>query len=177
VDLSKRRIPHNINVIGKQNIMKIRSAMLSDAEKIYLTHKASIETLCAGHYSEQDIAKWIDILSPSIYENAINEKVMIIAEDGDDLLGLGILDAVNKEICAIYIHPISKGIGLGKRILLELENRAHEKGIDYLTLCSTTNALGFYEHHGYNKEGHTFHELPNGVKLECTQMRKTLNKN
>ena len=157
--------------------MKIRSAMLSDAEKIYLTHKASIVTLCAAHYSEQDIAEWIDILSPSLYENAINEKVMIIAEDGDDLLGLGILDAVNKEICAIYIHPSSKGIGLGKRILLELEHRAHEKGIDYLTLCSTTNALGFYEHHGYNKAGQTFHELPNGVKLECTQMRKTLNKN
>ena len=72
--------------------------MLSDIEKIYLTHKASIETLCAGHYSEQDITEWIDILLPSIYENAINEKVMIIAEDGDVLIGLGILDAVNKEI-------------------------------------------------------------------------------
>jgi len=157
--------------------MEIRPAKLSDSERVYHTHKASIETLCAGYYCEQDVTGWVDILSPAIYENAINEKTMIVAEDGDELLGLGILDTENKEICAIYIHPSSAGIGLGKRILLELEHRAHEKDIETLTLCSTANALGFYEHHGYKKEGQTFHELPNGVKLECTQMRKALKKN
>ena len=109
-----------------------------------------------------------------IYENAINEKTTIVAEDRGELLGFGILDADNKEICAIYIHPSSKRIGLGSRILLELERRAHEGDVDTLTLCSTTNALGFYEHHGYKKERRAFHELPNGVKLECTQMRKAI---
>ena len=150
--------------------------MLADAEKVYLTHKASIETICAGHYYDRDIAGWIDILSPSIYENAIKEKIMIVAEDGGELLGLGILDALNKEICAIYIHPISKGTGLGKKILLELEYRARQKGIGYLTLCSTTNALGFYEHHDYERDETSFHELPNGIKLDCVKMHKTLNK-
>ncbi len=164
--------------IGKTKIiMEIRLARLSDSEKIYFTHKASIVALCKGYYCEQDVIGWIDILSPGIYEDAINEKIMIVAEDGDKILGLGILDAENKEICAIYIHPNSTGIGLGKSILLELENRAHEKGVDVLTLCSTTNALGFYEYHGYKKEGPTFHELPNGIKLGCTKMHKTLNQN
>lgn len=151
--------------------------MLTDTEKIYLTHKASIESLCAGHYCEQDVSGWVDILSPSIYENAINEKTMIVAEDGDELLGLGILNTESKEISAIYIHPSSTGIGLGKRILFELELRAHEKGIDILTLCSTSNALGFYVHHGYKIGEQTFHELPNGIRLECTKMHKTLNQN
>jgi putative acetyltransferase len=157
-------------------MIKTRPATLADAEKICLTHKASIETLCAGHYCDQDIAGWIDILSPCIYRNAINEKIMIVAEDRGELLGLGILDAVNEEICAVYIHPNSKGTGLGKKILLELEYRARQKGIDYLTLCSTINALGFYEHHDYERDETTFHELPNGIKLECIRMHKTLNK-
>jgi ribosomal protein S18 acetylase RimI-like enzyme len=156
--------------------MKIRAARESDAENIYLTHKASIEALCAGYYSEQEIAGWIDVLSPSIYENAIHEKVMIVAEEGDEVAGLGILDEGNREIGAIYVHPGSIGMGLGQRILDELERRAHKKGIDCLTLCSTTNALGFYEHHGYHKEGQSFHELPNGVTLECIHMRKILPK-
>ena len=158
----------------KRNTMEIRPAKLSDSERIYHTHKASIVALCARHYCEKDITGWVDILSPAIYENAINEKTMIVAEDQDQLLGLGILDIESKEICAIYIHPSSTGIGLGKRILLELEHRAHEKDIDTLTLCSTTNALGFYEHHGYIKEGQNFHEIPNGIRLQCTQMRKTI---
>jgi putative acetyltransferase len=167
----------DVGVIEKRNTMEIRFAKLSDSERIYHTHKASIKTLCAGHYCEQDVTGWVDILSPSIYENAINEKTIIVAEDRDELLGFGILDTENKEICAIYIHPSSTGIGLGKKILLELEHRAHEKDIDTLTLYSTTNALGFYEHHGYKKEAQTFHELQNGTKLRCTKMRKTLNKN
>ena len=165
-------------VIEKLNtIMEIRHAQLSDSEKIYFTHEASIVALCKGHYCEQDVAGWIDILSPDIYENAINEKVMIIAEEADEILGFGILDTENKEICAIYIHPCSKGTGLGKRILFELEFRAQERGLDILTLCSTANALGFYTHHGYNVGEQTFHELPNGIKLECTKMHKVLNQN
>jgi len=157
--------------------MVIRPAIMSDTEKICLTHKASIGTLCAGYYSDQQIAGWIDILSPHIYEDAINDKIMIVAEDSDELLGLGILDIVKKEISAIYIHPKSKGTGLGKRILFELEKKAQDKGFHILTLCSTSNALGFYEHHGYKKAGPMSHELPNGIKLECTQMHKYLIEN
>ena len=78
--------------------MEIRFAKLSDSERIYHTHKASIKTLCAGHYCEQDVTGWVDILSPSIYENAIKEKSMIVAEEKNELLGLGILDTENKEI-------------------------------------------------------------------------------
>lgn len=157
--------------------MKIRSAMLSDTERICRTHRAAIEVLCAGHYSEQDIAGWIDVLSPGIYENAISEKLMVVAEDDAEILGLGILGPDKKEICAIYVHPRSTGTGVGKRILLELEYMASENGTDSLTLCSTVNALGFYEHHGFSDQGQAVHELPNGVKLECIRMRKTLNKN
>ena len=67
--------------------MGIRYAKLSDSERIHHTHKASIKTLCAGHYCEQDLTGWVDILSHSIYENAIKEKTMIVAEDKNALLG------------------------------------------------------------------------------------------
>lgn len=49
-----------------------------------------------------------------------------------------------------------------------------QNDIDTLALCSMANALGFYEHHGYNKEAETFHGLPNGVELGCTKMRKAI---
>lgn len=156
--------------------MVLRAANIADTERISVTHRASIEVLCSGCYDTRDIAGWVDILSPSIYENAINEKVMIVAEEGNEIIGLGILDLEHREISAIYVHPKVKGMGVGKLLLLELEAKASENQIDQLGLSSTINALGFYRHCGYTGEDKTFHDLPNGVKLECIRMHKTLGK-
>jgi putative acetyltransferase len=157
--------------------MVIRSAEIADTEKIAATHKASIVAICSACYDPKSIAGWVEILSPDIYKNAIEDKVMILAEEKGELLGLGILDLEQREIGAIYIHPKAKGTGCGKQLLLELESIALKNNVDQLTLCSTINALGFYQYHGYASGNKTLHELPNGIKLECIQMRKTLHKN
>ncbi|MCB2188705.1 MAG: GNAT family N-acetyltransferase [Deltaproteobacteria bacterium] len=161
---------------SKTSHMTIRTATINDTERIDVVHKASIASLCSGCYDDRDIAGWLDILSPDIYENAIHEKVMIVAESDNEIIGLGILDLASKEIGAIYVHPKAKGLGFGKQLLWELEARASENNIDLLTLCSTVNAHGFYKHHGYSGEDTTFHELPNGVRLKCFRMHKLLNK-
>lgn len=157
--------------------MVIRSAKISDTEKIASTHKASIEALCSPSYNSQSIAGWIDIISPAIYESAIKDKIMILAEENGEVLGLGILDLEQGEIGAIYVHPNAKGTGCGKQLLLELESIASKNNVDQLTLYSTINALGFYQHYGYVSKNKTFHELPNGTKLECFKMNKTLEQN
>ena len=156
--------------------MIIRSAKIADTEKIALTHSASIEALCAEYYPPENIAGWVDVLSPGIYEDAIKERVMIVAEDEDEIVGLGILDLERKQIGAIYVHPKVKGTGVGRRLLLKLEAIASKNEADRLTLCATINAYGFYHHHGYAGAERLFHELPNDVRLECIQMQKTLDK-
>ncbi|WP_319526339.1 GNAT family N-acetyltransferase [uncultured Desulfosarcina sp.] len=110
--------------------MIIRSAKMTDTQKIALTHRASIKALCSESYSPQDIAGWVEVLSPEIYENAIKENVMIVAEEGDEILGLGILDLERKQIGAIYIHPEVEGRGLGRRLLLKLEELASKNNAD-----------------------------------------------
>ncbi|WP_319557318.1 GNAT family N-acetyltransferase [Thiomicrorhabdus sp.] len=156
--------------------MVIRPAETSDTEKIAATHKASIETICSNFYNSQSIAGWVEILSPAIYEDAIENKVMILAEENEEILGIGILDLAEGEIGAIYIHPKAKGKGYGRKLLLELESIALKNNVTQLALCSTMNALGFYQHHGYIGTDKTFHELPNGIKLECIKMSKNLKK-
>jgi len=154
--------------------MVIRPAKLSDTPKIAATHKASIEGLCADSYDAQSIAGWVAILSPGIYESAIEDKVMIVAEEQGDILGLGILDIEQATIGAIYIHPKAKGTGCGRKLLLELETIALKNKVTELTLFSTINALGFYQHHGYVHIEKAFHKLSNDVKLECVKMHKVL---
>lgn len=154
--------------------MKIRPATLTDTAAMCAAHKASIATLCAGHYSAEDIKGWLTILSPEIYKSAINSKIVIVAEKNERVVGLGILDPEHNDINALYIHPQVVGMGFGKGMLQELEQKALRNGTDRLALYATLNALDFYAHHGYVRDGKAVHDLPNGVVLECVAMHKDL---
>ena len=106
--------------------MNLRTATIDDSIKIAQTHKASIRKLCKDHYTKAEIASWTSILSPEIYENAIKDKIMILAVEKNAIRGLGIIDIINSELCAIYVHPSSTGKGIGNKILSYLEALANE---------------------------------------------------
>ena len=99
---------------------------------------------------------------------------MLVAEREGELIGLGIMDLEKQTINALYVHPKAAGAGVGKKLLLEMERKAAENGLNNLTLNSTVNARAFYEKHGYTGSEKNFHELPNGVRLECIGMHKKI---
>jgi len=157
--------------------MKIRKASNSDKGNISRLHIASIKKLCGSYYTHQQLNAWTSVLAPSVYDQALNEKLFLVAEDSQkDLLGIGILDVENTEVSAIYIHPDAVGKGVGSKLLNELEKTARNNGIFKITVHSTLNAKGFYMAHGYSEQELTFHNLPNGSKLECIRMLKILQK-
>lgn len=133
--------------------MPICLATRLDADKIAETHKAAIEVSCSGSYGATEIDAWTSLIVPEVYANAMEEKVMVVAQEGEGLLGLGILDPKQGEICAVYVHPRAQGRGIGRAILNDLERRALNQGADGLSLCATLNALDFYRHHGYVEQG------------------------
>lgn len=160
--------------MGVIHKMKIRLAIHTDLEEISKCHKTSIQVLCRDDYSAEIVKKWTSILNPGIYESAIREKILIVAETEGLLLGFGILNTKANELSAIYVHPDSKGKGIGKSILLKLEAIALENHVNKLHLCSTINVSGFYKHHGYVEEGEGFHKLQDGTELNCIKMQKPL---
>ncbi len=155
--------------------MKIRNASDIDKRDISRLHILSIKRLCSKHYTLEQLNAWTSILTPSVYDQALEEKIFLVAHDSNqDLMGLGILDIQNSEISAIYIHPDAAGNGIGTEILCKLEAIARNHNAVQITVHSTLNAKGFYQRHGYFDHGLTFHRLPNGSKLECVRMFKDL---
>ena len=155
--------------------MKIRKASNADAENIARLHVASIMNLCVNHYTRDQLNAWTSVLIPSIYDQALREKVFLVAYDSQQhLLGLGIFDIEHAEVSAIYIHPDAAGKGIGSKLLNELEKLARNSNIVTITIHSTLNAQGFYAAHGYLEQELTFHTLPNGSKLECVRMVKDM---
>jgi putative acetyltransferase len=154
--------------------MKIRIGTIEDTLKISEVHSASIQCLCQNDYDLEKIESWISLLNPTIYEQALLEKILIVAELKNQIVGFGILDFVNSELSAVYVHPSFSRQGVGKEILLNLEVLAVGKGVEELILYSTVNAVKFYEHYGYLEEYKTVFNLRNGTSLSCTKMHKQL---
>jgi len=158
-----------------EKYMQIRKASKADKENIANLHIASIRQLCRNQYSREQLIAWTSVLTPSIYDHALKEKVVLVAYDSQqDLLGLGILDIENSEISAIYINPDAAGKGIGTKLLNELEMTARNNKIFRITVHSTLNAKSFYMNHGYIAQELALHSLPNGSKLECVRMIKDL---
>ena len=155
--------------------MKIRKASKADRKNISNLHIASIKKLCRNHYTHEQLNAWTSVLTPSVYDQALKEKVVLVAYDSQqDLLGLGILDIENSEISAIYINPDAAGKGIGTKLLNELEMTAKKSKFFRITVHSTLNAKSFYMNHGYIDQELTLHRLLNGTKLECVRMVKDL---
>ena len=153
--------------------MKIRKASDTDKKNISKLHISSIERLCGKHYTHEQLNAWTSVLIPSVYDQALKEKVFLVAHDStQELMGLGILDIQNSEISAIYIHPDVVGNGLGTKLLSKLEEIARNNNVVKIAVHSTLNAKGFYQRHGYLEHGLIFHRLSNGEQLECVRMFK-----
>ena len=143
-----------------------------DLERVAAMHVESIRRSCKGHYTQAQIEAWTGALQPSVYEPALTDKCFIVALNRKDVIGLGIMSVNDRKISAVYVHPDHCGKGIGGRILAELEHMAASENIAEITAYATLNAKGFYLKNKYKEYEPAVHSLPNGLQLECIEMRK-----
>ena len=68
--------------------MEIRKALDTDKEGLSKLHISSIQRLCGHHYTSEQLTAWTSILTPSIYDQALQDKIVLVAVDSQHhLLG------------------------------------------------------------------------------------------
>lgn len=82
----------------------------------------------------------------SLYQE-LCQYYTIILEDKDTILGLGCLD--KNELKRMYTHPTTQRKGVGRKILVTLEEEAKRQGNKIIILQSSPSAMGFYRRFGY----------------------------
>ena len=153
---------------------RIRAAVTDDAEAVWRVHTSSIRGLCAGWYTEQEIAVWTGRLIAEAYRRAIEAHVMLVAERDGAVVGFGELDLQGGEIVAVYVMPEAAGTGVGSDLLAHLEEAARAAHHVRLTLCASLNAEAFYAHRGWRAGAREKHRLTPGVAVDCVRMDKAL---
>jgi putative acetyltransferase len=57
--------------------MKIRNASDADKKNISKLHILSIKRLCSKHYTPEQLNAWTSVLTPSVYDQALKEKICL----------------------------------------------------------------------------------------------------
>ena len=109
--------------------LKLRPATDRDAEDVALLVDAAYE-----HYIERigrtPMPMTLD------YGDEIRHKDVTVAEDGDVLAGLLVLDTTDEGFLVynVAVHPTRKGTGIGRALLEFAESEARRAGFDSLYL-------------------------------------------
>jgi putative acetyltransferase len=163
-----------------QNIL-VRPASKEDARFIVEIHHDAVHKIANKDYEATALEDW----SPAITDERVRNieqqitaeppvATMLVAEVNGAVVGFGEVIAANKELRSLYVSPTAVRTGVGKRLMLGLEDIARAQGATELWVDSSMNAEMFYVNCGYVSEGIAVHALHTGRKIACVKMRKKL---
>lgn len=155
-------------------MLKIRRARQEDCHSIGKVHSAAVKGIRTAQYTPEEIQAWAVPRDPASYEDSIRAKEFFVAEDGDAIVGFGVLNQLIAEVEAVYVDPEAGRRGIGLEVLLKLEERARALGLRVLRLNASLNAVPFYERAGYVAQEQSKYRLLTGVEIACVPMVKAV---
>ncbi|MBE8168528.1 MAG: GNAT family N-acetyltransferase [Shewanella sp.] len=153
---------------------QIRKATWADAQVCWDIRNLAILNQCTSYYPEYELSIWTRGALTTQFSQVVAEH-FYVAESKNEILATGFVDFSKNQVEALFVHPKAMGMGLGKQMLIYLEQLALDKAIKRLTLESTLNAATFYRSQGYVGDEKTVYHSPRGIQLDCVKMTKKIN--
>jgi N-acetylglutamate synthase-like GNAT family acetyltransferase len=117
---------------------------------------------------DPDNVRWMADITAS------RSELILVAEIDGRVAGFGSIVPKNRELRAVYVHPEHGRVGIGGRILAELETLARKHGMSELAMDASLNAEDFYAKRGFAVVEKGEHVLRGGARMSCVKMRKAL---
>ena len=128
-----------------------RPANHDDIGSIGEVHRDSVRTLCASHYSPEQLEAWFEDRPPNMYVNAIREHRIWLATEQDCVLGF--VEIRTCEIEKLFVRGNAAGRGIGGELLRLGIGQVRSAFLGAITVLATLNARTFYEQHGFRQVG------------------------
>ena len=161
----------------------VRDAKETDVDIIWRIHTGCIEKVCSSHYSKEEVEPWARRQRPENYVQFIRKDEFIVAVHQGSVVGFGHLGAcedhekfpqgIELEVKGLYVSPDTAGRGVGRALFEELRRRAVKRGCSHLGVCSTLNAVPFYESCGFTVVREVLHCMGEH-SLRCKILEKQL---
>lgn len=155
-------------------MIELKPAAISDIPSLWSLRTRAVRTLCASHYSPEQIDIWGESPPPESYLRLFATRCALIAQEDGQLLGFGILDRQSGEVIALFVEPAQAGKGIGKRLMAGLEAMAAEERFSRLYLYASLNAADFYRAMAFVALREEAYEHPSGMTLRSLYMERVL---
>jgi len=81
-------------------------------------------------------------------------------------------DGETARIGSVLVDPMFARMGMGSRLLAEVERRAARSGFEHLGACAIVTAVPFFERHGYTEASRGVKAFGPGCWLPVAFLRK-----
>lgn len=150
----------------------LRQANAADASAICAVLRTSIQICCiTDHQNDaQKLAAWLENKTPeSVLRWLASAGIALVAEEDAEVVGFAQCKA-DGELTLCYLLPQARFCGVGKALLLGVQDWAQQAGIASLFCESTLTAQAFYLRNGFVADG----EPTDWCGMQGLPMRKFL---
>ncbi|MFY3768364.1 hypothetical protein AHYW_002006 [Providencia manganoxydans] len=152
--------------------MKVRLAVISEAERLWFIRNQAIRVGRHESYAQEIIKAWTPNKMPDFYRENIIEHPFFVAVDDDDIpIATGLFDTKRNTFDTIFTLPEYFKSGSGSLIVNALKQEAKRRNVKQLMLKSALNAETFYHRHGFVSIGPLNHySVLVGKDIPCIGM-------
>jgi ribosomal protein S18 acetylase RimI-like enzyme len=150
----------------------MRKAEPQDANSLRELICETIDTCYFRIYPQEAIDFFKDYHNRENIVNDILEGHCLILAFEKEFVGTGTLLGSNAR--RVFVKPAYQNMGLGKRIMYGLEEKAVEKGVRIMDLDASLAAYSFYRALDYETQAEDVIPLKNGQSLRYYKMVKKL---
>lgn len=158
----------------ENHLTGIRSANVSDVDSIWAIRTQAILNSCVAFYAQDKITAWADSPMPKNFDHILVTLKAIVYEEKGKVLGFGFIDSDKQSLESVFVDTFHHGKGIGKMLVLALQQQAIKTGVQVLSLSASLNAVPFYKRLGFIEQVSRFWLHPSGIELECVPMSKCL---
>lgn len=153
----------------------IREAKQGDLEQIQQLYHDTVIAINSKDYKEEQIKVWSDISAGShSFSKKIIEQNFYVADFKNTVIGFGSITDVGY-LDYMYVHKDFQRAGVAKKLLQQIEKTAGELNVERIYSHVSITAKGFFEKHGYSKEGDLYDKYK-GVEFINSLMVKSKEK-
>lgn len=150
----------------------MRIAEPQDADSLRELINETIDTCYFRIYPQEAIDYFKDYHNRANIVSDILEGHCLILASVDKFIGTGTLLGSNAR--RVFVKPGYQNMGLGKRLMYGLEEKAVEKGVLIMDLDASLVAYPFYRALGYETQAEDIIPVNNGQNLRYYKMVKKL---
>jgi putative acetyltransferase len=146
----------------------VREAIPKDLPSLDVIRQQAMEAGFTEHYPRADVADLVATPDERLHDwIASPDTLVLVAETDITPIGFGVYEAPLARILALYTAPEYQREGCASTLLERFERRARNDGKDRLQATVPLNAVGFFEHRGFERQRTTDR---NGISMVvCTK--------